>query len=414
MIVGENIRSGLSELWGHKLRSFLTLVGIFFGTLSINSMFSLVQGVRETIAGVFDTIGLDGAIFIAPRQLERDERNAWNLSSTNISYADVDALRAKLEGQALVSPMGTLMRTVENDGKRSQVEIEAVNKDFFEIRNFKLAEGRLLLPSDMEGTNPVVVLGSDVARDLFGRAEDAIGKDIPLDGLRFRVIGVLEKPALPPGMGMGMGGNFFGQNTLFIPITTARLYFLGPEAVLGIAVKTKEGEDFVTIADDAEMLLVGRHRGVRDIEVENVAEEMLQEKDEVDKMLWNFNVVLGSIAGAALLVGGIGILSLMLIAVNERLFEIGIRKAVGATDSEILVQFLVESTTLSTVGAAAGTAFAIVLVKVLSPFFPFGLSVSIGGVSLAGFFAVFTGVGFGLYPAWLASRKDPVESLRAA
>lgn len=413
MMIGENIRSGLTEIWGHKLRSGLTLIGIWAGTLSINCMFSLVQGIRDTIGGVFETIALDGAIFISPRQLERGERDAWNLSSTGISYADVDAVRASLKDQALVSPMGTTARMIEHDGKRSTVEVEAVNEDFFEIRNFKIKEGRRLLLSDMLGAVPVAVLGPDVAKDLFG-AESPIGKEVPLDGLRFQVIGVLEKPALPPGMGGGGMGNFFGQNTVFIPITTAKLYLLGPEALVGIALKSPPGGDFAQMADDAEMLLVGRHRGVRDIEVENVAEDMLREKDEVDKMLGNFNVVLGSIAGSALLVGGIGILSLMLIAVSERLFEIGIRKAVGATDVEILVQFLVESTTLSVVGAAAGTATAIAFVQVLDPFFPFGLSVSLAGLSLAAFFAVSTGLGFGLYPAWLASRKDPVESLRAA
>ena len=414
MVVGENIRGGFTEIWGHKLRSALTLVGIVLGTFSINCMFSIVQGIRDTIGGVFETIALDGAIFISPRQLERGERDAWNLSSSGITYADVDAVRASLRETALVSPMGEAGRMIEHDGKRTLVQVEAVNEDFFTIRGFKIKEGRRLLLSDMIGSLPVAVIGVDVAKDLFG-VESPLGKEIPLDGLRFQVIGVLEKPALPPGMGGGGGmGNFFGQNTVFIPITTARLYLLGPEALVGIALKSPPGGDFVQMADDAEMLLVGRHRGVRDIEVENVAEDMLREKDEVDKMLGNFNVVLGSIAGSALLVGGIGILSLMLIAVNERLFEIGIRKAVGATDSEILVQFLVESTTLSSLGAVAGTVLAVVVVQLMSSQFPFGLSVSAGGLSLAAFFAVSTGLGFGLYPAWLASRKDPVESLRAA
>ena len=413
MVLGENIRGGLTEIWGHKLRSALTLVGIVLGTFSINCMFSLVQGIRVTIASVFDTIALDGAVFISPRQLERGERDAWNLSSTGITYGDVDAVRAKLEGRAQVSPWGTLVRFVEKGPTRVMVEVNAVNEDYFAIRNFNIREGRLLLPSDMLAGTPVAVIGADLAKDLFGKTS-AIGKEIPLDGLRFRVVGVLEKPELPPGMGGGMMGNFFGSSSLFVPISTARLYLLGPEAVMGMAVKVRESEDFGRIADEAEMLLVGRHRGVRDVQVENVAEDMLREKEEVDKMLANFNVVLGSIAGSALLVGGIGILSLMLIAVHERLFEIGIRKAVGATDGEILVQFLVESATLSAVGAGFGTAAAVVAVGALGSFFPFGLSVSPGGLSLAAFFALGTGLGFGLYPAWLASRKDPVESLRAA
>lgn len=413
MVIGENIRSGLSEIWGHKLRSVLTLVGIFFGTLSINSMFSIIGGVRVAIAQVFETIALDGMVFIFPRGLERGERNAWNLSSKGLTIADTLALREAMDGRALVSPIGTVMRELERKGVRSIVQVEGVNEDFFTIRNFKLKEGRLIAPSDLDGSTPVVVLGADLARDFFA-PESAVGKEIPIDGLRFRVVGVLDRPQLPPGMGGGGDGSFFGTSTAFVPITTASRYLLGPRANVGLALKAPSDGDFMTIADDAEMLLIGRHRGVRDIHVENVAEEMLREKEEIDKMLFNFNVVLGSIAGAALLVGGIGILSLMLIAVNERLFEIGIRKAVGATDSEILVQFLVESTTLSCVGAISGTAAAVALVAALGPFFPTGLSVSMGGLSLSGFFAVATGVGFGLYPAWLASRKDPVESLRAA
>src|SRR5262245_39495097 len=127
MVLGANIRGGLTEIWGHKLRSALTLIGIIFGTLSINFMFSIVQGVRETISDVFDTIGLDGAIFVSPRDLERGERNAWNLASTGIVYADVEALRDKMRGRAMVSPIGTIMRTVENDGKRVAVQIDAVN-----------------------------------------------------------------------------------------------------------------------------------------------------------------------------------------------------------------------------------------------------------------------------------------------
>ena len=414
MVIGENIRGGLSEIWGHKLRSALTLVGIVLGTFSINCMFSIVQGVREAIKGVFETIALDGMVFISPRGLERGERNAWNLSSTSVTIPDVDAVRAKLEGRALVSPVGTVMRRLERDGVGTFVQVESVNEDFFVIRNFEINHGRLLLPSDMEGRLPVAVIGYQVAKDLFPSTE-AVGKELAIDGLRFTVVGVLKKPKLPPGMGGGGGMNdFFGVNTVFVPISTARLYLLGVEANVGVALKAPPEENFMAIADEAEMLLVGRHRGVRDIQVENVAEDMLREKEEIDKMLFNFNVVLGSIAGSALLVGGIGILSLMLIAVNERLFEIGIRKAVGATDSEILVQFLVESATLSCVGAVIGTGGAVLFVMAIGGFFPLGLSVSAGGLSLAGFFAVSTGLGFGLYPAWLASRKDPVESLRAA
>jgi putative ABC transport system permease protein len=183
---------------------------------------------------------------------------------------------------------------------------------------------------------------------------------------------------------------------------------------VGLAVKTRPGIDFHDVADDTVALLRKRHHGAKDYSVENVAEEILREKEDIDKMLGHFNVVLGCIAGSALLVGGIGILSVMLIAVSERLFEIGIRKAVGASDGEILLQFLVEASTLSGVGAVVGTLLAVGVVQLLSSKFPWGLAISMGGLSLAAFFAIGIGLGFGLYPAWLASRMDPVEALRAA
>ncbi len=407
----ENVRSGLSEIWGHKLRSALTLVGVILGVFSINCMFSIVAGVRGAISGVFETIGLDGVVFVFPRGMERDERTAWNLSSKGMSIADADSLRRDLAGVAYVSPLAGMQRWVEYDGKRSQVRMEAVNEDYLEMRNMKIDKGRALLPSDLDASLPVAVIGPEVAKDLFG-VEDPLGKEIPIDGVRFRVIGVLKKNELPPGM--GGGGGMFRGNTVHIPISTARLYMLGPRAIVGLIVKAREGTDFMEVATQAETLVARRHRGVRDFEVENVGEDILKEKDEVQEMLDNFNVVLGCIAGTALLVGGIGILSVMMIAVNERLYEIGLRKAVGATDAEILVQFLVEASTLSAVGAVFGTGLALVAVELLSPKFPWGLAVSAGGLSLAAFFAVAIGLGFGLYPAWLASRMDPVDALRAA
>lgn len=407
----QHVRGGLSEIWGHKLRSGLTLIGVVLGVFSINCMFSIVAGVRGAIAGVFDTIGLDGVVFIFPRGMERDERTAWNLSSKGVTIADADALRVELRDVALVSPLAGMQRWVEFEGKRSRVRMEAVNEDYLGMRNMEIDTGRPLLASDVDGNLPVAVLGPQVAKDLFG-AESPLGKEIPLDGIRFRVVGVLKKLDLPPGM--GGGGGMFAGNTMYIPISTAKLYMLGPRGVVGMAVKARDGVDYMQVAERAETLVARRHRGVRDFEVENVGEEILKEKDEVDEMLGNFNVVLGCIAGTALLVGGIGILSVMMIAVNERLYEIGLRKAVGATDGEILVQFLVEASTLSAVGAALGTGLAVVAVQLLSPKFPFGLAVSAGGLSLAAFFAIAIGLGFGLYPAWLASRMDPVEALRAS
>ncbi|HVO31991.1 MAG TPA: ABC transporter permease, partial [bacterium] len=312
-----------------------------------------------------------------------------------------------------VSPVYMTMRDVEHGGKHSQVTLEGVNEDFLALRNMHLGEGRGITRADVLGTSPAAVIGVKIAEDLF-QGEDPIGKEIPVGNVRFRVVGLLKKPKLPPGMHAGGGGVLdFEGNTVYIPISTASAYLAGPKPPIFLSLRADDG-DFTRVAHDTRNLIARRHRNAPDFDVDNVGEEMLKEKGDVDKMLGNFNVVLGCIAGAALIVGGIGILSLMLIAVNERLFEIGTRKAVGATDGEILVQFLVESATLSGLGAILGTILAVIAVSFLSSKFPMGLAVSKGGLLLAGSFAVGIGVGFGLYPAWLASRMDPVEALRSA
>ncbi len=409
MIIGENIRNGMSEIWGHKLRSGLTLIGIVLGTFSINAMFSIVAGVRTAISGVFATVGLDTAVFVSPKQVSRDERTAWALASKGLTAADADAMRDGIDS-TLASAVGSFSREIEHGGKRSQVTFQAVNEDYLAIRNLSIEKGRALTRADMIGQTPVAVIGRKVAKDLFD-AEDPVGKEIPVGNLRFTVVGLLKQAKLPPGF-QGGGIDFEG-NTVYLPITTAQSYILGRTPPLFLSLKATDG-DFMRLASESKTLLSRRHRNSPDFEVENVGEQILKEKTEVDKMLGNFNIVLGCIAGSALIVGGIGILSLMLIAVNERLFEIGTRKAVGATDGEILLQFLVESATLSTVGAIIGTLLAVLATSLLSSKFPTGLAVSMGGLALAGFFAVGIGIGFGLYPAWLASRLDPVEALRAA
>jgi putative ABC transport system permease protein len=413
MSVGENVRSALSEIWGHKLRSALTLVGVVLGVFSINCMFSIIQGVRGGISGLFSELGFDGMVFISGKPLDRDQRTAWNMASsaTGITIADADAIRAALDGRAMVSAVTQVQAEVPHGAVRSTVKFEAGNEDYLTIRNFPVEKGRGITRADVLVSSPVAVIGPQVAHDLFA-GEDPLGKQIPLRGIRYTVIGVLKKKERPQGM--GGGGDMFEGNTVYIPITTARDYVYGKQLQVYLAIKTLPTANFQDVADGAETLLAARHRGAPDFEVENIAEEILQEKKDIDKMLSNFNIVLGCIAGTALLVGGIGILSVMLIAVSERLFEIGIRKAVGATDGEILFQFLVEASTLSAVGAVIGTGIALFFIQMLSSKFPWGLAVSTGGLGLAAFFAVGIGLGFGLYPAWLASRMDPVESLRAS
>jgi putative ABC transport system permease protein len=186
--------------------------------------------------------------------------------------------------------------------------------------------------------------------------------------------------------------------------TTALSYMLA---------KAVDPEKSIEAEDEAASLLAHAHSGIHDVRVENVGKEILKERGNIHTILHNWRIVFFSIAGVSLLIGGVGIFSVLKISIGERLFEIGLRKSIGASDPEVFMQFLVESVTLSVAGAAIGLAGGIGLVRLIAGFFPAGLPVSFFGLSVASGFAISIGLLAGLYPSLSASRLQPVEALRA-
>jgi putative ABC transport system permease protein len=202
---------------------------------------------------------------------------------------------------------------------------------------------------------------------------------------------------------------------LYLPLSTLRKFYTGENSPLTLmAIKTDDFENLRDLKSEAIASLKIAHRGAQDFRVENIAEEMLRVRKEVQTVLTNWRIVLGSIAGISLLVGGIGLLSVMLISIGERLYEIGLRKAIGATDLAVFVQFLSESVVLSLLGALIGAGIAIVVTRALSSFFAAGLPINLPGLATAIGIALLLGIVFGLYPALKASRMEPVEALRSA
>jgi putative ABC transport system permease protein len=255
------------------------------------------------------------------------------------------------------------------------------------------------------------VLGYRLSRRLFG-TEDAVGKTVAIGGRSFLVIGVGKKL-----------GNTFVDDDEFIeemegvtvPLATLRKFYSGPDEPLAfLAVKTKDIDHLDALKAETVASLRIAHRGAQDFRVQNIAEQMLRERKAVTEVLMNWRIVLGSIAGISLIVGGIGLLSVLLISIGERLYEIGLRKALGATDTEIFVQFLSESIILSVIGGLVGAAGGILITKAASGFFPSGLPVRVSGLLLAIGIAVALGILYGIYPALKASRMEPVEAIRSA
>ncbi|MGH9869936.1 MAG: ABC transporter permease [Candidatus Polarisedimenticolia bacterium] len=410
MSLFEILTSGWTQIRSHKLRSFLTLIGMILGTFSIIFMTSMLNGIIVSVWDGFEDLGYDGVMYVVARPPRDSVERARFAQSVGLRPEDADVLMGRAELVEAVAPVQRLELVVEHANVRREVRVEGVTPSYAEVRRRKPAEGRLINESDMRGFHRVCVLGHRLRLRLFGTA-NPLGRDITLGGTRLTVVGVGPK----------LGNQFVDDDDFIqemegmqVPLSTLRRYFAGVESNLAfIAVKTAAYKELPTVKAEILASLSAAHHGVGDYRVEDIAQEMVKQRDQVEQIIVNWQVVLGTIAGISLLVGGIGLLSVMIISINERLYEIGMRKAVGASDVGIFFMFLIESITLAMTGACVGVGLGLGAVRALAGFFPSGLPVDMGGVVMALGIAVSLGAGFGVWPALKASRMAPVDAMRA-
>jgi putative ABC transport system permease protein len=409
--LGESVRTSLVEIWSHKLRSLLTLLGIILGTLSITFMTSLLDGVTSAVWSGFQDLGFDGVMYVMTRPPRDLREQAVFARSKGLQPEDGDLLLTRGRAVSSVAPALVSETLVRRGSLERRVRTMGVTSTYNDVRNRSVGTGRFFSPLE-EGTfAPVVVLGYRLNRRLFG-AEDPVGKWIQVDGRAFKVIGVVEK----------LGNSFINDDDfieemegLYVPLETLRAYYAGSDAPLSfMAVKTADPDRLSDLRSEAEASLTLAHHGAQDFKVQNIAEEMLKIRKEITKVLRNWHIVLGSIAGVSLLVGGIGLLSVMLISIGERLYEIGLRKSIGATDGQIFMQFLAESAILSLLGGLLGVLAGIGAILAVTKYFPGGLPLHFAAISISLGLSVLLGILYGLYPALKASRLQPVEALRTA
>src|SRR5205085_2979006 len=267
---------------------------------------------------------------------------------------------------------------------------------------------RFISESDERGSRPVCVIGFKLKQQLFG-GENAVGRQINLGGRRLTVVGIGTKFNMEFVNDDDLRKE---QGAVYIPFSIYEQMF-GRNAISYTLAKAADPEKSIDAEDETVRLYAQAHNGIHDVKVENVGKEILRERGNIVHVLRNWRIVFFSIAAVSLLIGGVGIFSVLKISVGERLFEIGLRKSMGATNVEIFGQFLIEAVTLSAVGAAIGLAGGIALVRVIAHFFPAGLPVSLFGLSVASGFAISIGLLAGLYPSITASRLEPVEALRS-
>ncbi len=407
MQITESIRTSLEEVKGHPLRSFFTLIGVILGTMALVVVLSVLDGITAGVWQGFEDLGLDGVLAMSRRTPADKVERAKAYQSRGLRVEDTRRFEQS-ELISATSPVGETRAVITAGTVTRRVDVYGIGGGFKTIKGRKAGEGRFINESDDQSVAAVCVLGFKLRQQLFG-GDEAIGQQVNLGGRRLTVIGVGTKFNMEfvndDDMRKETGG-------IYIPFSVYRDMF-GRNSMSYMLAKAVDPEKSIDAEDEASAVMQKAHNGIRDVKIDNIGKEIAKERGKVVVLLRNWRIVFFSIAGISLLIGGVGIFSVLKISISERLFEIGLRKSIGASDAEIFTQFLIESVTLSVVGAAVGLMLGIVIVKAISGAFPAGLPVSFAGLSVASGFAIFIGLLAGLYPSLTAARLEPVEALRA-
>lgn len=403
----ETIHTSIKSLYGHKLRTLLTMLGIIIGIASVILMTSLGKGAEGLILNQLESFGHD-AIFVEPGgEHSSGPPNFGQLQA--LKYEDYKAI-ARMESVNVVAPIKYVDGIVSREGVNLSEQIVATTVEYAELNTFDVAQGRWFDESDVEGALRSVVLGYKIAEELFGD-DDPVGQTITIKRKTFNVIGVLPK----------RGIQFFQDldKSLYIPITTARRELQGEDHITFAMARVKGNPEYV--AEDIRLLLRDRHdidspSGDTDKD-DFMVTTQAQAASTFGAISSALTVFLSAIASISLIVGGIGIMNIMLVSVTERTREIGLRMALGARRRDIMTQFLIEAVLLTMLGGFLGAVFGALLswlgsLVIANLVEGWRFVVPVDAVLKA--FGVATGVGlvFGLYPARKASKLDPIEALR--
>ncbi len=410
--IAEAIGLALRAISANRLRAFLTLIGISIGISAVIALLSIGTGVQDYINNQFTSAGTN-LLGIVPGRIQRGPSGASSSfgSTAFLTLGDYRAVVANVSDVEAHAADFTSTGNFAYESRTSQVQVSGVTPSFSQVRNWRASIGRFIEEADNTSRSRVVVLGQTVRKDLFPE-EDPIGKQVKINGLPFRVIGVMEEK----------GASFLGDQDAiaFIPLSTAqeRLFpqlaqaQTGDRIVSTIYLQVTSDAARPRVEAAAREILRERHRLAPDDEDDFSIisqTELLETFGAVTSVLTLF---LGAIAAISLLVGGIGIMNIMLVSVTERTREIGLRKAIGATPAAIQGQFLVEAITLSIIGGVVGILLGIGLALGVTRFVDFNAVVQPQAIALAVGFSAAVGLFFGLYPARRASKLNPIEALR--
>ncbi len=416
------IRMSLRSLMLHKLRSLLTVLGLVFGVASVIIMLAIAEGAGLEAQRNIESLGIKNVIVrsIKPSEEDRPERSNPNrVLEYGLTFSDMTRIRDTLDTVDTIAPFREFQYETRYLEQAMEARLVGLEPEYATTNKLDLARGRFIQQSDLANQSNVCVIGSEVAQRLF-RLDSPLGKTVQIaNQYRFRVVGVLAEKMSSAGAGSSLAAQDFNRD-VYIPLTTDHRR-IGERLISRkegttkvekvelsqITVQVKEPEQVKKTAAAIKSLLLSTHER-EDFKI-TIPLDLLERKKAQERI---FNFVLGGIAAISLLVGGIGIMNIMLATVSERTGEIGIRRALGATKSDITMQFLIETVVLSASGAVLGALAGLAAPLLITYFSGRETAITFWGPAVAVGVALATGLIFGIYPARRAASLDPIEALR--
>jgi len=407
MNLQESLTMAVKTLAANRLRSTLTMLGIIIGNASVITMVGLGEGAQRYINAQLETLG-PNVLFVVPGSRETRQLGSLNIPRTLV-LEDAVAIKQQVPSVTGVAAESSDRQLVTLGNRNANVNVVGTVPDFLSVRSFEVAKGRFISDLDLSRNAQVVVLGDTLKTRLFDD-EPALGRSLRVGGVNFSVIGVLEKK------GSNLGLDY--DDAVMVPITTqANRLARGERSPYGIdvsfiTVSARDRESMATAEFQITNLLRLRHN-IRDDDDFYISSQdtLLTIANTITGAL---TLMLAAIAGISLLVGGIGIMNIMLVSVRERTQEIGLRKAIGASQGDILGQFLIEAIILSVAGGVIGTALGVSGIVLIGVLTPFDAGISISAIAMAVSISGGIGLFFGVFPARQAAQLDPIVALRTA
>jgi putative ABC transport system permease protein len=398
------LKTALKALLRNKSRTILTMLGVIIGVAAVIAMVSIGKGAQKESQESIDSRGTN-LLMISPSQISRGNVMGGFGTANTLTVEDAKAIEEHCKYVDYASP-GLRTRTqVIYRNNNWNTAVFGGNENFDIIRNWKIAEGRFYQKNEVESNAKVAVIGSIVKEELFGNSP-ALDEMIRINKIPFRVIGILEAKGQS-----GFGGNT--DDVIIMPYTTAMQRIYRRTNIPSIHVSATSRQDSDKAKEEITTLLRQRHHLRDDMEDDftiRAQEDWQRSSDEANRVL---TTLLATIASISLLVGGIGIMNIMLVSVTERVREIGIRLALGARQKDILLQFIIEAALLSILGGIIGVFLGIGISALISRIAGWATLISVESIVISLIFSAFIGIFFGFYPAWQASKLDPIQSLRS-